>query len=98
MDKKKVGYSYFNTFNNRYCNLFTVLFAYSARFHQPPADKMNIRDVFLYTILFIASAFDNDKKSMVGYEVIVNSQRDKATEFSAERLHNYSEIHYKHRK
>ncbi|OGP88378.1 MAG: galactose-1-phosphate uridylyltransferase [Deltaproteobacteria bacterium RBG_19FT_COMBO_43_11] len=83
----------------KYDNLFTVSFPYSAGVHQSPTDKNEHPEwhfhMHFYPPLLRSATV---KKFMVGYEMLANPQRDMTAEFSAERLRNCSEIHYKHRK
>jgi UDPglucose--hexose-1-phosphate uridylyltransferase len=80
----------------RYDNLFEISFPYSAGIHQAPADgelhpEWHWHMVFYPPLLRSATV----KKFMVGYEMLANPQRDITAEFSAERLRNLSETHYK---
>ena len=80
----------------RYDNLFEISFPYSAGIHQAPSDgeahpEWHWHMVFYPPLLRSATV----KKFMVGYEMLANPQRDITAEFSAERLRNLSEQHYK---
>lgn len=80
----------------RYDNLFEVSFPYSAGIHQAPSDgaphaAWHWHMVFYPPLLRSATV----KKFMVGYEMLANPQRDITPEFSAARLRDLSEIHYK---
>jgi UDPglucose--hexose-1-phosphate uridylyltransferase len=83
----------------RYDNLFGISFPYSAGIHQSPTDgnehpEWHFHMHFYPPLLRSASV----KKFMVGYEMLANPQRDVSAEFSAERLRQLSEIHYRKRK
>jgi UDPglucose--hexose-1-phosphate uridylyltransferase len=80
----------------RYDNLFEVSFPYSAGIHQAPSDgaphaAWHWHMVFYPPLLRSATV----KKFMVGYEMLANPQRDITPEFSAARLRDLSETHYK---
>lgn len=80
----------------RYDNLFEVSFPYSAGIHQAPSDGMphaawHWHMVFYPPLLRSATV----KKFMVGYEMLANPQRDITPEFSAARLRDLPETHYK---
>lgn len=81
----------------RYDNLFEVSFPYSAGIHQAPADgephpEWHWHMVFYPPLLRSATV----KKFMVGYEMLANPQRDITPEFSAGRLRELPDVHYKH--
>lgn len=80
----------------KYDNLFMVSFPYSAGIHQSPTDKKDHPEwhfhMHFYPPLLRSATI---KKFMVGYEMLASPQRDVTAEFSAERLRNCSEIHYK---
>lgn len=83
----------------RYDNLFGSSFPYSAGIHQSPTDgtehaEWHFHMHFYPPLLRSASV----KKFMVGYEMLANPQRDVNAEFSAERLRQLSEIHYRKQK
>jgi UDPglucose--hexose-1-phosphate uridylyltransferase len=83
----------------RYDNLFGISFPYSAGIHQSPTDgnehpEWHFHMHFYPPLLRSASV----KYFMVGYERLDNQQRDVSAEFSAERLRQLSEIHYRNRK
>jgi UDPglucose--hexose-1-phosphate uridylyltransferase len=80
----------------RYDNLFETSFPYSAGIHQAPSDEQvhpewHWHMVFYPPLLRSATV----KKFMVGYEMLANPQRDITPEFSAEKLRQLSDIHYK---
>ncbi|MCD9019830.1 UDP-glucose--hexose-1-phosphate uridylyltransferase [Parachryseolinea silvisoli] len=80
----------------RYDNLFEVSFPYSAGIHQAPSDgtphaAWHWHMVFYPPLLRSATV----KKFMVGYEMLANPQRDITPEFSAARLRDLPETHYK---
>jgi UDPglucose--hexose-1-phosphate uridylyltransferase len=99
-EKEKKSYAdILKRLTTKYDNLFTVSFPYSAGIHQPPTDKNEHPEwhfhMHFYPPLLRSATV---KKFMVGYEMLANPQRDMTAEFSAERLRNCSEIHYKHKK
>jgi len=99
-EKEKISYAdILKRLTTRYDNLFNVSFPYSAGIHQSPTDKNEHPEwhfhMHFYPPLLRSATV---KKFMVGYEMLANPQRDITAEFSAERLRNSSEIHYKHRK
>jgi len=80
----------------RYDNLFEVSFPYSAGIHQAPSDgaphaAWHWHMVFYPPLLRSATV----KKFMVGYEMLANPQRDITPEFSAARLRDLPDTHYK---
>jgi len=82
----------------RYDNLFRVSFPYSAGFHQSPTDgnrhpECHFHMHFLPPLLRSATV----KKFMVGYEMLANPQRDITAEWSASRLRELDDLHYKHK-
>jgi UDPglucose--hexose-1-phosphate uridylyltransferase len=80
----------------RYDNLFEMSFPYSSGIHQQPVDGDQMHQVHFHMHFYpplLRSA--TVKKFMVGYEMLANPQRDITAEFSAERLRDCSEIHYK---
>ena len=81
----------------RYDNLFKLSFPYSAGFHQSPTDgrkhsECHFHMHFLPPLLRSSTV----KKFMVGYEMLANPQRDITAEWTAERLRELPEVHYKH--
>ncbi len=80
----------------RYDNLFEVSFPYSAGIHQAPSDHLDHHEwhwhMVFYPPLLRSSTV---KKFMVGYEMLANPQRDITPEFSAKRLRELSEVHFK---
>lgn len=82
----------------RYDNLFETSFPYSAGIHQAPTDgkphpEWHWHMVFYPPLLRSATV----KKFMVGYEMLANPQRDVTPEYSAERLRETTNLHYKTR-
>lgn len=80
----------------KYDNLFEVSFPYSAGIHQSPTDGRHHESWHLHMSFYpplLRSA--TVKKFMVGYEMLAEPQRDITPEFSAMRLRDLSEIHYK---
>ncbi len=80
----------------KYDNLFEVSFAYSAGIHQSPTDGEDHEHWHLHMSFYpplLRSA--TVKKFMVGYEMMAEPQRDITAEFSAKRLRDLPEIHYK---
>lgn len=80
----------------KYDNLFEVSFPYSAGIHQSPTDGRHHKSWHLHMSFYpplLRSA--TVKKFMVGYEMLAEPQRDITPEFSAMRLRDLSEIHYK---
>lgn len=80
----------------RFDNLFQVSFPYSAGFHPEPTDGgshpyWHFHMHFYPPLLRSATV----KKFMVGYEMLGNPQRDITPEWSAGKLRELSEIHYK---
>lgn len=80
----------------RYDNLFQCSFPYSAGVHQAPTDgdlhpEWDLHMHFYPPLLRSAAV----KKFMVGYEMLANPQRDIAPEWSAARLRELSEAHFK---
>jgi UDPglucose--hexose-1-phosphate uridylyltransferase len=80
----------------KYDNLFRVSFPYSAGFHMSPTDgkkhsECHFHMHFLPPLLRSASV----KKFMVGYEMLANPQRDITAEWSAARLRELDEMHYR---
>ncbi len=83
----------------RYDNLFQVSFPYSAGFHQAPTDGKEHPEWHLHFHFYpplLRSA--TIRKFMVGYEMLANPQRDITPEWSAARLKEMSDIHYKRNK
>ena len=80
----------------RYDNLFQISFPYSSGFHQSPTDGQDHPawhfHMHFYPPLLRSATI---KKFMVGYEMLANPQRDIAPEWSAEKLRNLSDVHYK---
>jgi UDPglucose--hexose-1-phosphate uridylyltransferase len=81
----------------KYDNLFEVSFPYSAGIHQSPTDgraheSWHLHMSFYPPLLRSATV----KKFMVGYEMLAEPQRDITPEFSAQRLRDLPEVHYKH--
>ena len=80
----------------KYDNLFEVSFPYSAGIHQSPTDGKDHEYWHLHMSFYpplLRSA--TVKKFMVGYEMMAEPQRDITPEFSAKRLRDLSEIHFK---
>ena len=82
----------------RYDNLFEISFPYSAGLHQSPTDgrpheEWHFHACFYPPLLRSATV----KKFMVGYEMLAEPQRDVTPEWSAARLRELSEVHYKKR-
>ncbi|AIZ63509.1 galactose-1-phosphate uridylyltransferase [Hymenobacter sp. DG25B] len=80
----------------RYDNLFQISFPYSAGLHQRPTDGQEHPEWHLHMHFFpplLRSA--TVRKFMVGYEMLGDPQRDITPEFSAGRLRDMSEVHYK---
>lgn len=80
----------------RYDNLFNISFPYSAGLHQRPTDgeehpEWHLHMHFYPPLLRSATV----RKFMVGYEMLGDPQRDVTPEFSAGRLREQSEVHYK---
>lgn len=80
----------------KYDNLFEVSFPYSAGIHQRPTDgddhsSWHLHMSFYPPLLRSATV----KKFMVGYEMLAEPQRDITPEFSAQRLRDLGEVHYK---
>ncbi len=80
----------------RYDNLFRVSFPYSAGLHQTPTDgrphpEWHFHMHFYPPLLRSATV----KKFMVGYEMLSNPQRDVTPEWSADRLRELPDAHYK---
>lgn len=81
----------------RYDNVFQVSFPYSSGIHQAPTaggpyPEWHLHMHFYPPLLRSATV----KKFMVGYEMLANPQRDVTAEFSAAKLREQSEVHYKH--
>jgi UDPglucose--hexose-1-phosphate uridylyltransferase len=80
----------------RYDNLFEMSFPYSAGIHQRPTDGQPHEEwhfhMHFYPPLLRSATV---KKFMVGYEMLGNPQRDITPEFSAEKLRNLPDTHYK---
>ena len=99
-EKEKKSYAdILKQLTTRYDNLFSMSFPYSSGIHQSPTDENEHSEWHFHTHFYpplLRSA--TVKKFMVGYELLANPQRDITAEFSAERLRNCSELHYKHRK
>ncbi len=82
----------------RYDNLFECSFPYSAGLHQAPTDGNDHPECDLHMHFYpplLRSA--TVKKFMVGYEMLGNPQRDITPEWSAARLAELSETHFKQR-
>ena len=80
----------------RYDNVFNISFPYSAGLHQRPTDGQPHPEWHLHLHFYpplLRSA--TVRKFMVGYEMLGDPQRDITPEFSAGRLREQSEIHYK---
>ncbi|MBV6644631.1 MAG: UDP-glucose--hexose-1-phosphate uridylyltransferase [Cyclobacteriaceae bacterium] len=80
----------------RYDNLFKTSFPYSAGIHQAPFDENKYPEWHWHMVFYpplLRSA--TIKKFMVGYEMLANPQRDISAEYSAERLRNLPDKHYK---
>ena len=80
----------------RYDNLFNISFPYSSGLHQRPTDGQPHPEWHLHMHFFpplLRSA--TVRKFMVGYELLGDPQRDITPEFSAGRLREQSEVHYK---
>jgi UDPglucose--hexose-1-phosphate uridylyltransferase len=80
----------------RYDNIFQIQFPYSAGLHQSPTDGREHAEYHAHTHFYpplLRSA--SIKKFMVGYEMLANPQRDITPEASAERLRNFSDLHYR---
>lgn len=80
----------------RYDNLFECSFPYSAGLHQAPAGEPHPEwhmHMHFYPPLLRSATV---KKFMVGYEMLANPQRDITAEFSASRLRDLSDTHYRH--
>lgn len=80
----------------KYDNLFEVSFPYSAGIHQSPTDGEDHAHWHLHMSFYpplLRSA--TVKKFMVGYEMLAEAQRDITPEFSANKLRDLSEVHYK---
>lgn len=80
----------------KYDNLFEVSFPYSAGIHQSPTDGQHHESWHLHMSFYpplLRSA--TVKKFMVGYEMLAEPQRDITPEFSAHRLRELTEVHYK---
>jgi UDPglucose--hexose-1-phosphate uridylyltransferase len=80
----------------RYDNLFNISFPYSSGLHQRPTDgeehpEWHLHMHFYPPLLRSATV----RKFMVGYEMLGDPQRDVTPEFSAGRLREQSETHYK---
>lgn len=80
----------------KYDNLFEVSFPYSAGIHQSPTDgaaheSWHLHMSFYPPLLRSATV----KKFMVGYEMLAEPQRDITPEFSAQRLRDLPDLHYK---
>lgn len=80
----------------RYDNLFETSFPYSAGIHQCPTDgfaheSWHFHMSFYPPLLRSATV----KKFMVGYELLADPQRDITPEFSAQKLREISDVHYK---
>ena len=80
----------------RYDNLFNVSFPYSAGFHAAPTDgkehpEWHFHMHFYPPLLRSATV----KKFMVGYEMLGTPQRDITPEWSAQKLSELSDTHYK---
>ncbi|MCC3152086.1 UDP-glucose--hexose-1-phosphate uridylyltransferase [Hymenobacter sp. BT770] len=83
----------------RYDNLFNISFPYSAGLHQRPTDGQEHPEWHLHMHFYpplLRSA--TVRKFMVGYEMLGDPQRDVTPEFSAGRLREQSEVHYKSEK
>ena len=80
----------------RYDNLFNVSFPYSAGFHAAPTDGEEYPEwhfhMHFYPPLLRSATV---KKFMVGYEMLGTPQRDITPEWSAQKLGELSETHYK---
>jgi UDPglucose--hexose-1-phosphate uridylyltransferase len=82
----------------RYDNLFEISFPYSSGIHQAPTDGGEHTGLHLHMHFFpplLRSA--EIKKFMVGYEMLANPQRDTTPEWSAARLRECSELHYRNK-
>ncbi|MDQ2794993.1 MAG: galactose-1-phosphate uridylyltransferase, partial [Bacteroidota bacterium] len=80
----------------RYDNLFSISFPYSSGLHQRPTDGQEHPEWHLHLHFYpplLRSA--TVRKFMVGYELLGDPQRDITPEFSAGRLREQSETHYK---
>lgn len=96
-EKEKKSYAdILKRLTTKYDNLFMASFPYSAGIHQSPTDNKEHPEwhfhMHFYPPLLRSATV---KKFMVGYEMLAEPQRDITAEFSAERLRNCSEIHYK---
>ena len=82
----------------RYDNLFQTSFPYSAGLHQAPTDGAPHPEwhfhLHFYPPLLRSATI---RKFMVGYELLVEPQRDITPEASAERLRAQPEVHYRKR-
>ncbi len=80
----------------RFDNLFHTSFPYSAGFHQSPTDR-DIHEEWHFHMHFYPPLLRSAtvKKFMVGYEMLGNPQRDITPEWSAARLRELTDIHYK---
>ena len=83
----------------KYDNLFEISFPYSMGFHQAPTDGQpheawHFHAHFYPPLLRSATV----KKFMVGYEMLVEAQRDLTAEQAAARLRHLSDAHYRSRK
>ena len=80
----------------RYDNLFQCSFPYSAGMHQAPTDGEAHEEwdwhMHFYPPLLRSATV---KKFMVGYEMLANPQRDITPEWSAARLRELPETHFK---
>ena len=82
----------------RYDNLFSCSFPYSAGLHQAPTDGSTHEEwdwhMHFYPPLLRSATV---RKFMVGYEMLANPQRDITPEWSAARLREVSETHFRQR-
>jgi UDPglucose--hexose-1-phosphate uridylyltransferase len=95
-DEKRAFADILKRLTVKYDNLFRMSFPYSNGIHQSPTDGQNHPEwhfhMHFYPPLLRSATI---KKFMVGYEMLANPQRDFTPEFSAARLRELSEIHYK---
>lgn len=82
----------------RFDNLFACSFPYSAGMHQAPTDGGTHEEwdwhMHFYPPLLRSATV---RKFMVGYEMLANPQRDVTPEWSAARLREVSETHFRQR-
>ena len=80
----------------RYDNLFECSFPYSSGMHQAPTDD-NAHDEWDWHMHFYPPLLRSAtiRKFMVGYEMLGNPQRDITPEWSAGRLRELTDIHFK---